>query len=295
MSATAWQAYKPIRELKEMTRDVDRLSAQQLQDTRQLWWDDHFSQFLWSRLQQHQMQLLLDAGCGVGTFFQRMVPFFSERTNFLGVDIDDARLQIASQQAKDYAYLARLHLLASDLCSLPLKNECIDAAITVLTLQHIEQPELAIAELWRVTRREGVVVCVEPDNLRQCISLPRHHREFQEAQAGFWSEVRAHYLPRDIALGLRLPLLLTENGYRVQATDGYLITHVNRESPQSFTERSKKAFLGMGEKYELAPESAVMQRLLEAIAGLEREYLGFDDFYTIATIPLFLAEGVKNR
>lgn len=277
-----------------MKQDVDRLSIEELKDTRQAWWDARFSEFLWRRLQQHEGDWILDIGCGIGTFFERMIARFQKKTYFIGVDLDYERLRIASQSINKEVYTSRLHFLAGDFNGLPLAGQSIDVAVTILTLQHLANPQRAIAEMYRVLKPKRFCLCVEPDNTSQCIHLPMFDREFSVAISAFWDEVRKHYLPRDIALGPSLPFLLTASGYKVKNIDTFLITRYSQERAELFVKKTKNNFLYVGEKYGIRKDSLTMMALLRVLDKIEQTSRGVEEFYSLSTIPLFLVRAIKE-
>ena len=86
-----------------MRTDVDRLSVQELRESREAWWSTEFDDFLWSALVEVSIGPVLDVGCGTGTLAQRLMPRLPPGTKCVGVDVDVSRLVAASRGIASYA------------------------------------------------------------------------------------------------------------------------------------------------------------------------------------------------
>ena len=276
-----------------MKRDVDRLSREELSDSRAAWWNDRFSAFLWGHLEGHVVGRVLDLGCGTGVFFQRMGRYFTPDTALVGVDLDLARLRVAAGESNDRREGETARYLAGDGILLPLKDGGMDLSITILTLQHVERPQAVLAELRRVTKNGGACLCVEPDNAAQRIHLPRPDPEFDAAVSDLWQAVRESYLPRDVSIGPRLPGLLSEAGMRVTEVDGYLIVRHVAEDAGGFEARFSAFVRLIAARYGLEG-SGPAERLLHLLAKRRVEYADCDAFYAIHATPLFLVKALKE-
>jgi SAM-dependent methyltransferase len=119
---------------------------------------------------------LLDAGAGEAQY-ARWFP----HVRYVGVD-----LAIGDPQW-DYR---RLHAIA-DLEQLPFADAAFDAALHIVTLEHLPRPAQALAELGRVMRRGAALLLVAPQEweLHQAphdyYRYTRHGLEYLLAQAGF--------------------------------------------------------------------------------------------------------------
>jgi malonyl-CoA O-methyltransferase len=93
---------------------------------------------------------LLDLGCGTGYFLPALDTRCSE---LLGLDLAPGMLAQARLRTHGAA------LLCGDAEALPLGNGSVDTIFSSLALQWCEHPEQAFAELYRVLRVGGVLVC----------------------------------------------------------------------------------------------------------------------------------------
>ena len=119
---------------------------------------------------------LLDAGAGEAQY-ARWFP----HVRYVGVD-----LAIGDPQW-DYR---RLHAIA-DLEQLPFADAAFDAALHIVTLEHLPRPAQALAELGRVMRRGAALLLVAPQEWEvhqaphDYYRYTRHGLEYLLAQAGF--------------------------------------------------------------------------------------------------------------
>ena len=119
---------------------------------------------------------LLDAGAGEAQYAHWFL-----HVRYVGVD-----LAIGDPQW-DYR---RLHAIA-DLEQLPFADAAFDAALHIVTLEHLARPAQALAELARVMRRGAALLLVAPQEWEvhqaphDYYRYTRHGLEYLLAQAGF--------------------------------------------------------------------------------------------------------------
>ena len=89
-------------------------------------------------------QRVLDAGCGEGFGLRSIL---SKHPQVIGMDYQLEALQVAQQ------INASCIFSVGDLLALPFQTNEFDLTISLEVLEHIEQPELALAELCRVSNR----------------------------------------------------------------------------------------------------------------------------------------------
>lgn len=94
----------------------------------------------------------LDVGCGTGALTQSILDHASP-ASVRGVDpspgfVEYARARVTGDRAR---------FEVGDARSLPVEAESVGAAVAGLVLNFVQQPPRAVAEMARVTRRDGVV------------------------------------------------------------------------------------------------------------------------------------------
>ena len=97
----------------------------------------------------------LDSGTGTGALAFALAPHVRE---VVGVDVVPELLEQARRRAEQ---LPSVSFVEGDATKLPFQYAEFDLAGTLRTLHHIARPELAVAELARVTRSRGRVLVVD--------------------------------------------------------------------------------------------------------------------------------------
>jgi len=98
----------------------------------------------------------LDVGCGLGDDVARMRVRCGR-----AVGVDRSRNLIAAARSRHEG--AGCEFDVTEAATLPFRDQTFDAVRVDRSLQHIEDPGRVVREMARVTRRGGVVLCVEPD------------------------------------------------------------------------------------------------------------------------------------
>jgi SAM-dependent methyltransferase len=115
----------------------------------------------------------LDAGTGTGALAFALAPLVRE---VVGVDVVPELLAQARERAES---VSNVSFVEGDLTRLEFDRASFDLAATLRTLHHVPRPELAVAELARVTRPGGVVVVVDqiaPSDPLAALDLDRFER-----------------------------------------------------------------------------------------------------------------------
>jgi ubiquinone/menaquinone biosynthesis C-methylase UbiE len=103
---------------------------------------------------------ILDVGCGIGAD----LPALAERVGadglVVGIDQNPHLLQ-AAQQAQATRNNVRVSLGKAE--QLPFAHRSFDGVRADRMLQYLAEPAVALAEMWRVLRPEGIVTLIEPD------------------------------------------------------------------------------------------------------------------------------------
>jgi ubiquinone/menaquinone biosynthesis C-methylase UbiE len=97
----------------------------------------------------------LDSGTGSGALAFALAPHVRE---VVGVDLVPELLEQARKRAERFSNVT---FIEGDATKLPLDYATFDLTGTLRTLHHIARPELAVAELVRVTRTGGRVLVVD--------------------------------------------------------------------------------------------------------------------------------------
>ena len=130
------------------------------------------SELMLDLLEPARREKILDAGCGSGVFTRDVL---SSGVTVLGLDISLPMLLRSRNKAQGSA----LHVLAGDLLNLPFPDHCFDKTVSVTALEFIADGRRAVRELFRVTRKDGIIVVATLNNLS-----PWASRRKEEASKG---------------------------------------------------------------------------------------------------------------
>jgi ubiquinone/menaquinone biosynthesis C-methylase UbiE len=109
-------------------------------------------------LRPERGECILDAGSGTGIFTGALV---AKGADVLGLDISFAMLRRAAE--KNAALAGRE--VAADMTHLPFADEVFDKSVSVTAIEFIAEAGRAVAELFRVTKRGGIVVVATLNSL----------------------------------------------------------------------------------------------------------------------------------
>ena len=92
---------------------------------------------------------VLDAGCGEGEDIARLIHALPDQVE--GFDIDERCVKLASHRFPD----ARFRV--DDICRSSYETGRFDLVLALEVLEHLEEPDVALCELSRITRRDIIV------------------------------------------------------------------------------------------------------------------------------------------
>ena len=96
---------------------------------------------------------ILDAGCGEGVTLEKLLRRMPD-ARIEGVDVDEANIAICHEHG--------LPVHRADLNALPYPDSSFDTCLLMEVIEHLDQPETALAELARVTRPGGRILVIYP-------------------------------------------------------------------------------------------------------------------------------------
>ena len=116
------------------------------------------NELLLDLLQPGPQEMILDVGCGTGIFTLNIL---RSGPRITGLDISYPMLKRAEQKARGFPFRA----VAGDMRYLPFADECFDKAVSMTALEFIADGQAAVEDLFRVTKRGGVVVVTTLNSL----------------------------------------------------------------------------------------------------------------------------------
>ena len=108
-------------------------------------------------------QSIIDIGCGIGEDTRRLADTVGPLGHALGIDKSSAMIDEAQRRfgSGDLGQSLSFRVCAAE--KLPFPDSSFDRALVDRTLQHVDDPLLAIHEVYRVLKSSGRIVVIEPD------------------------------------------------------------------------------------------------------------------------------------
>lgn len=108
-----------------------------------------------SFIEQGSRRKIVDIGCGEGITLEKMTKRFSD-CDVLGIDGLAENIGICTKHG--------LNAIMGDAYRLDLSNDSVDAVTFMEVIEHLENPEKAIAEIYRVLKPGGRLVLMFPND-----------------------------------------------------------------------------------------------------------------------------------
>ncbi len=116
------------------------------------------NELLLDLLQPRPGESILDVGCGTGVFTLNILAC---GPRLAGLDISIPMLKQAEFKTAGYPFRG----VVGDMSFLPFADECFDRVVSMTALEFIADGRKAVADLFRVTRKGGVVVATTLNSL----------------------------------------------------------------------------------------------------------------------------------
>jgi|TARA_B100000678_G_scaffold222010_1_gene189517 SAM-dependent methyltransferase len=114
---------------------------------------------------------MLDVGCGQGHWTKTLAPYLAEKASITAIDNDSNWFE-KNSALKDYFKLSNIgfNLKRGDAEDLPFEDEAFDFVTCQTVLIHLKNPKKALKEMTRVLKPNGLLLCVEPNNIIQTLT-----------------------------------------------------------------------------------------------------------------------------
>ncbi len=154
-----------------------------------------------------QGRSVVDAGCGSGRYLLHALERGAARVT--GVDLSPQMLARAGAELGLRTRAAEVALTQGSLTALPIPDGAADLTICGLVLGHLEQLEPALAELRRVTRPGGMVLCSDVHPIGHALGWLRDFKSGDRHYAVQHTQhLYSHWHAACTALGLRIEQVL---------------------------------------------------------------------------------------
>jgi ubiquinone/menaquinone biosynthesis C-methylase UbiE len=166
-----------------------------------------------------------DLGCGLGADVRRIARAVGPEGTAIGIDSSNVLLESARSSSKDFP---NAEFIRADIRELPLPDGILSCCKIDRVLQHVEGPQEALREMFRIVSAGGKVVCVEPD--WGTFSIEHGDQAIAAEIASSWAE--SFQNPR---MGRDLKTLLSKAGFvQVEVQEHILATVSFRSSDVVF-------------------------------------------------------------
>lgn len=187
-----------------------------------IWNKDYWRNVLVPLLRLRPNSVILDVGCGLGFIGQSLAEFVPDG-KIIGVDLDAKLVESARRISVKTLPNRVFDYRVGNAYDLPVDSGSVDLSISQCMLMHLDNPQKAIAEMQRATKKGGRVVAVEPDyaSLSYFDTAVEEMNYSVDQRASFlrWEMMRKFGKKKlgkgDDDIGTRIPFLFFQAGLRV--------------------------------------------------------------------------------
>jgi SAM-dependent methyltransferase len=247
-------------------------------------------------------------------------PYFGKGGRYFGVDISPELVKDAEKAAREWATEGEAHFKVGDAYKLPFPDDFADLVMCHILLIHLEKPQEALAEMIRVAKPSGLIMCKEPDNVSTIMtirypSLPELEIEEQLLIAKIamvYNEGRIKLGLGDWSIGRKLTSMMTKLGlvdvgvrindraYYIEPPyqgplQQYHLDHVKKQwldqdRHKTWRDRLKEGFLAAGgDPEDLKRYEALDDRIMSTI----RRQVHSGEFYQCGSGDIYVVRGRK--
>ena len=131
---------------------------------------EQYKQRVRALLDLHPGHQVLDAGTGTGEDAQEVAKLVAPGGLVVGLDVSQIMIDEAKRRVQDPSL--PLRFVQGDIEHLPFENATFDRCYADRIFIHLPDPQLALAELVRVTRPGGQILIAEGDHETQVLDTP---------------------------------------------------------------------------------------------------------------------------
>lgn len=150
---------------KELTKKPtdwsDKEHVKMLIQQRKFMWNEDYVALLAKLIGLKAGKSIADIGCGLGYLGHLYGKFIIPNGKYIGVDNDNKLLQMACKTATNQKLSELSRFVQGNVLKIPLKDESVDVTMCQTLLMHLKEPESAVRELIRITKKHGKVIAFE--------------------------------------------------------------------------------------------------------------------------------------
>ncbi|MEM3341979.1 MAG: methyltransferase domain-containing protein [Thermoplasmata archaeon] len=221
---------------------------------------------------------ILDIGCGTGSTLQDMLSYAARESFITGLDIDEAKLRIASGLLG-----SKVSFVRADATSLPFKDSTFDLVTFSYVLLFIKDKEATMREMYRVTQKGGAVLAVMEPDYSGALYFPEQELLDKVMIASLAEE------GVDLEAGRKLRFLFTKAGLKTEVGIESRGEYIIPNSQHIISKRFEESYW-LYEKY-LLKTGMESDKIKEYLAEYKSKILSGQ--YFVFT-PVFWALGIKE-
>ena len=207
---------------------------------RQHWWfvarekiiSNYLKKTIAAKIVKHQDLKILNVGCGPG----RSSQYLSSFGEVTSIEYDKDCCEFASERTG-------LQIINGSITELPFQDEMFDLVCAFDVIEHVEEDQLAVSEMKRVVKKEGVIFITVPTFM----SLWSHHdvinHHFRRYQLGQIEKLFAAEKNGNVIFSSYFNFFLFPAIYLVRKISNLLQFNKNRPGSGSDFEAFKPGFL----------------------------------------------------
>ena len=265
----------------------------------QSWWDSHFTEALLRVIPQGTTRMV-DLACGLGWGALTLLPK-RPNTEYLGIDQDSARLEMAEKSLRNSPMGDRIALLPGSAANMPIPDDAVDLVLCVMSLHTFLDTSEVFSEARRVLRPGGRFVVVEPDRSGQLFYFDRPLLEVNAAVrelALTVDENMEHAVSMwgrpGVSLGPSLGARLSYCGLKPHEVRIHAMQDACIDTMGEFSDRLATQVMDLGHMGRLDSTVPVVRAATEAVDGAKLR-IGAETAGLASTVlPAFIAVGLNT-
>jgi ubiquinone/menaquinone biosynthesis C-methylase UbiE len=141
-------------------------SEDYFKDDRDFWWNRDFFELLARRWELNKYSKLLDVGCGLCHWSKLFSNYLKQPSEIIAIDYD-SKWAKGNKELEEYFNKrnATIKFLQGDAQELPFEDNTFDVVTCQTVLIHLKNPLRALAEMKRVLKKGGILICAEMNNI----------------------------------------------------------------------------------------------------------------------------------